>query len=205
MSDKLNLIDTLKQHDKFSTFTRLMASSGTNEVISASGDFTVFVPTNDAFSKIPEARIDELLNETGQTKLKTLLSYHIMSGKVMAQSLVSAPTRKAFTGEALMFTDINGLKVNGASIQARNLEATNGVIHALESVLTPTSAPKAAAASTTPRAAAETAPLVTPTAIGSSGFGALPTPISPTPTSNGSTVPAAATPDTARAETKSIL
>src|SRR5688572_7763698 len=114
MSDKLNLIDTIKSEDKFSTFTRLMASSGTNDVISASGAFTVFVPTNDAFSKIPEAKINELVNETGQTKLKALLSYHILPSKVMAASLVSSPNRKAFTGEELMFTDISGLKVNGA-------------------------------------------------------------------------------------------
>jgi len=165
MSDKLNLIETIKTQDKFSTFAKLMASSGTNEVIS-SGTFTVFVPTNDAFAKIPDAKINELLNETGQTKLKTLLSYHILPSKVMAASLVSAPTRKAFTGEELMFTDISGLKVNGASIQARNLEATNGVIHALDTVLTPTSAPRAAAATT--------GPLVTPKAIGSSLLRAVP-------------------------------
>ena len=159
MTDKLNLIDTIAKQDKFSTFTRLMASSGTNEIISGSGEFTVFVPTNDAFSKIPEAKINELLNEGGQTKLKNLLSYHILPGKVMAASLVSAPSRKAFTGEELMFTDINGLKVNGSAIQARNLEATNGVVHALETLLTPTNIPRAAAATTarltTPRAVAE--------------------------------------------------
>ena len=62
MSDKLNLFDTIKQQEKFSTFTRLMTSSGANDVIS-SGAFTVFVPTNEAFARIPEARINELLNE----------------------------------------------------------------------------------------------------------------------------------------------
>ena len=147
MSDKLNLIETIKAEDKFSTFTRLMASSGANEIINA-GQFTVFVPTNDAFAKLPEAKINDLVNETGQAKLKDLLSYHIMPTKVMAASLVSAPARKAFTGEELMFTDVNGLKVNGASVQARNLEATNGVIHALDTVLIPTKIPVAAAART---------------------------------------------------------
>ena len=143
MTDKLNLIDTIAKEDKFSTFTRLMKSSGTNDVI-ASGQFTVFAPTNDAFAKVPEAKIDALVNEPEQTKLKELLSYHILPGKVMAASLVSAPTRKSSTGEELMFTDINGLKVNGSSIQARNLEATNGVVHALENVLIPTMAPRIA-------------------------------------------------------------
>ncbi len=172
MSDKLNLIDTIKKQDTFSTFARLMASSGTNEVISASGAFTVFVPTNDAFSKIPEAKLDELLNEAGQTKLKALLSYHILPAKVMAASLVSAPARKAFTGEELMFTDISGLKVNGASIQARNLEATNGVIHALDTVLTPTTAARAAVA---------TGQLTTPTTTGSAVPSAVPATASTAP------------------------
>jgi uncharacterized surface protein with fasciclin (FAS1) repeats len=170
MSDKLNLIDTIKTQDKFSTFTRLMASSGTNDVIS-SGTFTVFVPTNDAFVKIPEAKINELLNEPDQTKLKALLSYHILPGKVMAASLVSTPSRKAFNGEELMFTDINGLKVNGAGIQARNLEATNGVVHALDTVLMPTRIPLAAVAPTKPYMTTMGAVTLSPVpeALGSSG------------------------------------
>ena len=141
MTDRLNLIDTIAKEDKFSTFTRLMAASGTNDIFGDSGAFTVFAPTNDAFAKLPDAKIDDLLNETDHKKLKELLSYHILPTKVMAASLVSAPARKAATGEELMFTDINGLKVNGASVQARNLEATNGVVLALDTVLTPTRIP----------------------------------------------------------------
>lgn len=142
MSDKLNLIDTIAKEDKFSTFTRLMRSSNATDVFDGEGPFTVFVPTNDAFAKISDARINELVNETDQKKLKTLLSYHILPGKVMAANLISAANRKAVTGQELMFTDVNGLKVNGASIQARNLEATNGVVHALDTVLTPSTEPR---------------------------------------------------------------
>ena len=210
MTDKLNLTDTIAKDDKFSTFSRLMASTGTSRVISAAGPFTVFAPTNDAFAKITEAKIVELLNETDQTTLKSILGYHILPGAVMAANLVSAPTRKAFTGAELTFTDTNGLKVNGASIQARNLEATNGVVHALDTVLTPTSAPKSADATT--------APLVTPTAIASSALTAVPTaspsatPTTPTPVASPSlsAVPAMASAATAsvattEAKTKSIL
>lgn len=141
MSDKLNLIETIAKHDKFSTFTRLMASSGTNGIFDKGGDFTVFVPTNDAFAKVPERKINELLNETNQTQLKAMLSYHILSGKVMAGSLGAKQERRAFSGEDLTFSDTNGLKVNGASIQARNIEATNGVVHAVDTVLAPFSTP----------------------------------------------------------------
>jgi len=199
MSDKLNLIDTIKNQDKFSTFTRLMASSGTNDVLSAPGQFTVFVPTNDAFAKIPEAKIDELLNETGQTKLKALLSYHILPGKIMAASLVSNPNRKAFTGEELMFTDVNGLKVNNASIQARNIEATNGVIHALDTLLTPTMVPRAGAASAAIAAGILAAAQSAPNA-------AVPAAATTTLTSPGlSPAPATSTAAPATTEIKSIL
>ena len=156
MSDRLNIIDTIEKQDQFSTFARLMRTSNTNDVFTGEGPFTVFAPTNDAFAKNPDPTMNGLLSEDGQPRLSTLLSYHILPGKVMAASLVTAPTRKAVTGEELMFTDVNGLKVNGASIQARYLEATNGVIHALDTVLTP---------SWLSKPVATTAPLVTPTAI----------------------------------------
>ena len=146
MSDRLNLIETIAKEDKFSTFTRLMASSGANDVFSTPGDFTVFAPTNDAFAKVPDAKMTEMLNETNQTKLKSMLSYHIISGKVMAASIPGKTTRASFTGEELRFSDSNGLRVNGASVQARNIEASNGVVHALDTVLAPSTATPTAAA-----------------------------------------------------------
>ena len=203
MSDRLNLIDTIATEDKFSTFARLMRTSTANDLIKA-GEFTVFAPTNDAFAKMPDATLNGLMSETGQARLKTMLSYHIVPGKMMAANLVSAPSRKAVSGEELMFSDVNGLKVNDASVQARNFEATNGVIHALDTVLTPTRIPTTATATT--------APLVTPTAISSRTLSAVPnTPADPaaatTPTDSPllSAVPTSASAAAARADTKSIL
>lgn len=137
MTDRHNLVETIAQQSKFSTFAKLLASSGAIDVFKSPGGFTVFVPTNEAFSKIPTIIMSELLNEPGQAQLKSLLSYHILPGKVMAASIGSTPTRISSTGEELRFADSNGLKVNGAMIQSRNIEATNGVIHALDTVLAP--------------------------------------------------------------------
>jgi uncharacterized surface protein with fasciclin (FAS1) repeats len=134
MSEKLDLIETIARQDNLSTFARIMGSSGANDVFDGGGSYTVFAPTNDAFSKIPEAKLDALLNEEDQVKLKALLSYHILPGKVMAASLKSA---KAVTGQELMITDINGIKINASVLQARNLEATNGVVHGIDTVLKP--------------------------------------------------------------------
>lgn len=131
MSEKLDLIETIAKQDNLSTFARIMGSSGANEVFGGDGSFTVFAPTNDAFSKIPEEKMNALLNEDKQTKLKALLSYHILPGKVMAASLKSA---KSVTGQEIMITDINGIKINASVLQARNLEATNGVVHGIDTV-----------------------------------------------------------------------
>ena len=165
MTDRFNLIETIAKQDKFSTFTRLMASSGANDVFNNEGPFTVFVPTNDAFAKIPTIIINELLNEPQQVQLKGLLSYHIISGKVMAANMGSMPTRNAFTGEELRFSDTNGLKVNGAVVEARNIEATNGVIHSLATVLAPskTTTPAKVATAVAGAMTTQAAPLPPPT------------------------------------------
>ena len=87
MTDRLNLIESISKVDKLSTFSRLLGTSGANAAFSEPGQFTVFAPTNDAFGKIPDARMNELLNEPNQVQLKALLSYHIMPGRVMAATL----------------------------------------------------------------------------------------------------------------------
>lgn len=147
MSDKLNLIETTAKQGNLSTFSRIMGTSGTNEVFSSSGEFTVFAPTNEAFAKIPDAQMNELLNEEKQLKLKALLSYHILPGKRLAADLAALKTTSSVTGDPLTFTDKNGIRINGAAIQARNIDAVNGVVHTIDTVLSPPA--KAVAASGT--------------------------------------------------------
>jgi uncharacterized surface protein with fasciclin (FAS1) repeats len=146
MTDKLNLIETIAKDDKFSTFSRILGTSGANEIFSKGGSFTVFAPTNDAFGKIPDAQMNALLNEEKQIKLKALLSYHVLPTKVEAANLGAMKTRKTVTGQDLNFSDTNGLRVNTSGVQARNIDATDGVIHAIDTVL----APPATAAAATP-------------------------------------------------------
>ena len=137
MSDKLDLIETIKHEDKWSVFSRVLESSGAIDWLKRDGDFTVFAPTNDAFGKIPDLKMDELLNEPEQVKLRKILSYHLVSGLHPSTSLTSDHGRVAMTGDEMTFSNVNGLKVNGAGVQARNIQATNGVIHQLDTVLDP--------------------------------------------------------------------
>src|SRR5688500_2922376 len=143
MAEKLDLIETIAQQDNLSTFSRIMGTSGANEIFSNGGTFTVLAPTNDAFAKLPDDKLNALLNEKEQVQLRALLSYHILPGTVMAASLKST---KAVSGQEVVVTNINGIKINSSALQARNVEASNGVVHGIDTVLAPSThygAPKA--------------------------------------------------------------
>jgi len=136
MTEKLNLIETIKENSMFSTFCRVMITSGANEALEASGDFTVFAPTNDAFCKIPDIRMNALLQENNQITLKTLLLYHIVPERMLAASLGSKHRAATVSGVEVIFSDgRDGLKVNDSFVQARNIEASNGVIHGIDTLL----------------------------------------------------------------------
>lgn len=135
MTDKLNLIDTIAHQNTFSTFSKILGTAGAKELFSGEEQFTVFAPTDEAFGKMPEATMSKLLSEDNKAELKSFLSYHILPSKVMAASLAGLETTKTVSGDSVAITDSNGLKVNGAVIKARNIEATNGVIHAIDTVL----------------------------------------------------------------------
>lgn len=159
MSERINLIDTIANNDMFSTFSRMLRTSKANEILSGEGQFTVFVPTNDAFGKVPDAQMNAWLSETDQTRLKNLLSYHIVPGKLFAANLGRIGSAKSVTGQEITFSDLGGIKVNASGMQARNIEASNGIVHGLDTVLT---APAAAAVTATAAAATSAA---TPEAV----------------------------------------
>ena len=136
MNEKVNLIETIAREPRFSKFSSYMQMSGADAALALPGQFTVFVPSDEAFAKVPDIEMNELLTEGGREGLKALLSYHIVPGKIMAASVGAEPIRASITGEELKFADYRGLKVNGVGVLRRNIEATNGVVHSLETVLT---------------------------------------------------------------------
>ena len=164
MTDTLNLIETIAKEPKFSTFSRYMGITNANSVFSRPGQFTVFVPTNDAFAKIPDDQMNAMLNEPGLIKLKALLSYHIVPDRIMAANIGAKQVRNSVSGEEINFADHQDIKVNGAPIQLRNIEASNGVVHSLGTVLCP--APPAGGKPLASAAEAEPLPENAPPAAG---------------------------------------
>ena len=166
MSDKRTLTELLHDDEKWSIFSKLLETTGAGEWLTLDQQFTILAPTNDAFDKFTKAKLDELVNEPEQKTLKLLLSYHFLPGKLHSEDLAENP-RKAITGEELVISNSEGLQVNGANVQARNIPASNGVIHQIDTVLAP---PMKTAIKRSPLEAAKTVsatPSQTPPAMGS--------------------------------------
>ena len=140
MTDKLTLLETIAKNPALSTFTRLLGSSKAKDLLTGDGPWTVFAPTDEAFRKIPEDQMNTLIQEPGQPKLMALLSYHVVPAKMHTNDFAGMKNAKSVAGPSLSFTDQNGIKVNGAGIQGRNYEATNGIVHTLDTVLAPPAA-----------------------------------------------------------------
>lgn len=120
----------------FSTLLAAVKAAGLVETLSGTGPFTVFAPTNAAFAKIPKADLDALLNDP--EKLKAVLLYHVVAGKVMAADVVKLTAAKTVNGADISVqTDGSIIILNNATISRADVPASNGVIHVIDKVLLP--------------------------------------------------------------------
>ncbi|GAB3015354.1 fasciclin domain-containing protein [Spirosoma pulveris] len=125
---------------------RALRVSGLTEQASGKGPYTVFAPTNEAFEKLPAGTMDELWKPAGKSKLVKLLAYHVVKGKFTADQLQDGQKLKTVTGgtltvgkqgDTITITDGAG---STATINQADVEATNGIVHSIDSILMPTSA-----------------------------------------------------------------
>lgn len=137
MAEELDLIGTIRKQEKWSVFARLLETTKAIEWLNLDGDFTVFVPSDDAFAKIPDSKMNAFMQEPDQKTLHTILSYHIVSGLHPSGMLKGDRPLTALTGDEITFGDSYGLKANSAMVQKKNVQATNGIIHQIDSVLNP--------------------------------------------------------------------
>lgn len=130
-----NIVETAVAAGSFGTLVAALQSAGLVDTLSGVGPFTVFAPSDEAFAKIPKQTLDALLAD--KAKLKAVLTYHVVSGKVMAADAASLASAKTVQGEELEIDNSNGLMVNGAKVIKADIECSNGVIHVIDSVLMP--------------------------------------------------------------------
>lgn len=126
---------------KAGTFNTLLAAAkaaGLVEALSGKGPLTVFAPTDDAFAKLPKGTVESLLEPGNKGKLAAILKYHVVSGRVYSPEAVEAGAAKTLQGAALTIKVADGVaKVNDAKLLATDIDAANGVIHVIDSVLLP--------------------------------------------------------------------
>lgn len=132
-----NIVETAIAAGSFKTLVAAVTAAGLAETLSGPGPFTVFAPTDEAFGKLPAGTVEGLLNNI--TKLKEVLTYHVVPGKVMAADVIKLASAKTVQGQNVSITTINGVKVDGANVIKTDIETDNGVIHVIDTVILPKS------------------------------------------------------------------
>ncbi|MFW7378627.1 MAG: fasciclin domain-containing protein [Oligoflexus sp.] len=134
-SSSFNLVNTLTTDSRFSTLSKAVEEAGLNDVL-LSADFTIFAPTDAAFAALPEGTLDSLLAD--KEKLKEVLLYHVVNGKLSSENVIStAELESANDLDLEVKTSEGQVFVNGAQVIATDLQASNGIVHAIDQVLLP--------------------------------------------------------------------
>ncbi|MEP7341092.1 MAG: fasciclin domain-containing protein [Acidobacteriota bacterium] len=129
-----NIVETATASDSFKTLITAVKAADLVEMLSGPGPFTFFAPNDEAFAKLPGAAIEELLKNT--SRLKRVLSYHIVAGKMMGADVAKIGTAKTLEGQSVGIASNNGVKINDAKVIETDIACDNGVIHVLDTVLT---------------------------------------------------------------------
>jgi uncharacterized surface protein with fasciclin (FAS1) repeats len=131
-----NITQVVKNEKNMTTMNRGVVASGLDQILSGKGPFTVFAPSDLAFGKLESGIVEDLLKPENKLKLAALLNHHIVSGKVNFKDLKDGEKLKALNGKELSVKVKDGkVSVDGAMIQNRDVETSNGVIHSLDTVL----------------------------------------------------------------------
>jgi uncharacterized surface protein with fasciclin (FAS1) repeats len=133
-----DIIDTAAAAGSFNTLTAALTAANLVGTLKGAGPFTVFAPTDEAFSKLPAGTVESLLKDI--PKLTAILTFHVVAGKVMAADVLTMDGQSAKTvnGAALAISAKDGVKLNGTTtVLKTDIECTNGVIHVIDSVLIP--------------------------------------------------------------------
>ena len=136
-----NIPATADAAGSFKTLLAAAAAAGLVDALSGEGPLTVFAPTDEAFAKLPKGTVEGLLKPENQAKLAGILKLHVVSGRVFSTDLLKAKEAKSLQGGVLHATVVDGVaKVNGAGLVATDIDASNGVIHVIDTVILPTPA-----------------------------------------------------------------
>ncbi len=134
----MDIVETAVAAGSFKTLVAAVQAAGLVETLQGEGPFTVFAPTDDAFAKLPEGTIAELLKPENKEKLQAILTYHVVPGKVTSADVVKLESAATVQGQALSISSADGkVLVDNAQVTQVDIMAANGVIHVIDSVVLP--------------------------------------------------------------------
>lgn len=136
---KKDVVDTAVSAGQFSTLVTAVKAAGLVEALKGDGPFTVFAPTDEAFAKLPAGTLEDLLKPENKSKLAAILTYHVVPGKIMRADVLAKITDvKTLQGQSVTVDAMgDAVKVKNAKVTATDVEASNGVIHIIDTVILP--------------------------------------------------------------------
>jgi len=130
-----NIVETAAEAGTFKIILKAAQEAGLVDTLSGDGPFTVFAPTDEAFSKLPEGTIEDLLKN--KEKLTEILTYHVISEKVMADDVVTLSKATTANGKDISIDAKDAVFIDDAQVIQTDIDCTNGVIHVIDTVLIP--------------------------------------------------------------------
>lgn len=133
-----DIVGTAEKAGQFKTLLAAVKAADLEATLKDKGPYTVFAPTDEAFSKLPAGTVESLLKPENKAKLKAILTYHVVPGSVMSTEAVKLKSAKTVNGKELTLDASSGtLKVGSANVAKADIVATNGVIHVVDAVILP--------------------------------------------------------------------
>ena len=133
-----DIVATAEAAGSFNTLVAAVQAADLEATLRSKGPFTVFAPTDEAFAKLPPGTLENLLKPENKSKLQAILTYHVVSGKVMASDAAMLTSAKTVNGQSFRITKSgSALMVDKATVVKADIPASNGVIHVIDQVLIP--------------------------------------------------------------------
>jgi uncharacterized surface protein with fasciclin (FAS1) repeats len=133
-----NIVDTAVAAGSFTTLAKALTAADLVATLQGPGPFTVFAPTDAAFAKLPAGTVESLLKPENKDKLRRVLTYHVVAGTVRAADVVKLQSAKAVSGDTITIKVADGkVHVDAANVTKTDIQASNGVIHVIDTVILP--------------------------------------------------------------------
>lgn len=134
-----NLVELASETPALSTLVAAITAADLGGTLTGEGPFTVFAPSDEAFAALPAGTLDNLLKPENKDQLAAILKYHVVPGAIMSTDLSDGQTAATAQGEKVVVSTKGGVSVNGATVTAADVKASNGVVHIIDKVILPPS------------------------------------------------------------------